>query len=255
MSNPKNFCFVSEANYPNYINRIKSYNLPRYLELDLSIPFYISTNDISQFTEYENHPLIRVFDINEIRKDNPKSLANELLPDDPTGLYPGRYPWNIRRFILKKAMEDGYTGLFFIEVDTRIWPGLNKEELLRLMTELYEPNTVKTSSARFVYKNRHPTAELFYNHQKYLEDLNLQLSDDELDTLDGTNQLFFGKTTDDLKRFMDNWNSLVDYGYEKPWGYRNGYLSNLSFVIPTSGFKLIHTETPFMTQHFFEDRY
>lgn len=249
------FCFLSEANYPNYIKRIKTYNLSRYLELDLDIPYYISTNDISGFSEYEGHPYIKIFDVNELRKDNLKSLTNEILPHDPKGIYPALYPWNLRRFILKKAIEDGYTALFFIEADTKIRTGLTKDELLHKMTTLYEPNTVKTSSTRFIYKNRHPTAELFYYHKLYIDDLKLQIPDEELDTLDGTNQLFFGKTTEDLDKFIDNWNFFTDYGYEHSWGYKSGYLSNLSFVIPLSGFKLIDTETPFMTEHVFEDRY
>jgi molybdopterin-guanine dinucleotide biosynthesis protein A len=58
-----------------------------------------------------------------------------------------------------------------------------------------------------------------------------------------------------LVKFITNWNFIADYGYKKPYGYKTGYLSNLSFVIPMSGFELIHTETPFITEHKFDDRY
>jgi hypothetical protein len=248
-------CFLSEANYSNYAKRIKEFNIKKYLELGLDIPFYISTNVIEEFKEYENHPLIRVFDINELRKDNSNSIKNELLPENPTGLYPSRYPWNLRRFILRKAVEDGFNALHFLECDTRIKNHLNKEDIENTLLSLYSPNTVKTSSARFVYKHRHPNQELFYYHPNYIDDLNFTFDDDDYDTLDGTNQLYFGENTESLIKFLDNWDFICDYGYEKSYGYKTGYLSNLSFVIPMSNFKLIHTDTPFETHHVFEDRY
>ncbi len=248
-------CFLSEANYSNYAKRVKDFNIKKYLELELDIPFYISTNVIGEFKEYENHPLIRVFDINELRKNNLDSLRNEPLPDDPTGLYPSRYPWNLRRFILRKAAEDGYTALHFLECDTRIKNNLTKEQIEEILPTLYSPNTVKSSSARFVYKHRHPSQELFYYHSNYIEDLGFSFSDDEYDTLDGTNQLYFGENAESLLKFFNNWDFICNYGYEKPYGYKTGYLSNLSFVIPMSNYKLIHIDTPFETHHVFEDRY
>lgn len=250
-----NFCFLSEANYPNYTKRLKDFNIKRYLELNLDIPFYISTNRPEDFIEYKNDSRIRVFDIEELRSNNQKSKINEPLPNDPTGLYPAKYPWNLRRFILRKAVEDGYNGLFFIECDTKISENTNNENLFNFMNEVFEPNTVKTSSARFVYKDRNPSQELFYNHGRYMDDLNLKFEDDQYDTLDGTNQLFFGKDVNSLLNFLNNWDFICDYGYEKSYGYKTGYLSNLSFIIPMSGYKLIHTNTPFMTEHKFEDRY
>jgi hypothetical protein len=251
----QNYCFLSEANYPNYVNRFKEFNLKKYLELNLEIPYYISTNLPELFEEYKNHQYIKVFNINDLRRGNTKSLINELLPDNPTGIYPARYPWNLRRFILRKAAEDGFNGLFFLECDTRIRGHLNGEDIKNILPKIYEPNTVKTSSARFIYKNRHPGQELFYYHKNYIEDLKFNFDETEYDTLDGTNQLFFGETTESLIKFFDNWDFICDYGYEKPYGYKTGYLSNLSFVIPMSNFKLIHVDTPFETHHVYEDRY
>lgn len=250
-----NFCFLTEANYPNYVKRFKDFNLKRYLELDLNIPFYISTNMIGEFSEFENHPLIKVFDINELRKDCVKSYEYEPLPDNPKGIYPAKYPWNLRRFILRKAFQDGFLGLFFLECDTRIKFNLGKEKVLEELNRLYSPKTVKTSSSRFIYKNRHPNQELFFNHNKYIEDLKLNFEEEQYDTLDGTNQIFFSETYNDFEIFFDNWNKITEYGYEKPYGYKTGYLSNLSFIIPMSGFRLIHEDTPFETHHVFEDRY
>jgi hypothetical protein len=249
------FCFLTEANYPNYIKRFKEFNLKRYLELNLDIPYYISTTDPSEFLEFEGNKNIKVFHIDELRKEDEISKKNEPLPEDPKGLYPAKYPWNLRRFILNKAAQDGFLGLFFLECDTRISDKITKSELHDFMVKLYEPKTVKTSSARFVYKNRHPNQELFYYHKNYIQDLNLDFDDDSYDTLDGTNQLFFAEKKEDFDTFFKKWNFIADYGYENKFGYKTGYLSNLSFVIPMSDFKLIHTNTPFETHHVYEDRY
>jgi hypothetical protein len=250
-----NFCFVSEANYPNYIKRFKDFNLKRYLELNLDIPYYISTNNPNEFSEFKNNKNIRVFHIDELRAENKISQLNELLPENPKGIYPAKYPWNLRRFILNKASKDGFLGLFFLECDTRISDKISKLELYKFMNELYEPKTIKTSSSRFVYKNRHPSQELFYYHKDYIKDLNLTFDDEYYDTLDGTNQLFFASKKEDFDLFFENWNFITNYGYEKTFGYKTGYLSNLSFVIPMSEFKLFNTPTPFETHHVFEDRY
>jgi hypothetical protein len=249
------FCFATEANYPNYVNRLKHFSLKRYLELDLEIPFYISTNFPDMFSEYRNNPLIKVFHIDDLRKHNEKSLKYEELPENPQGIYPAKYPWNLRRFILRKACEDGFLGLFGIECDTRIDERLDKNTLHTLMMNLFEPNTVKSSSTRFRYKNRYPSQELFYYHQKYIDDLKLNFEGDQYDTLDGTNQLFFAETSERLIEFLDIWDFICNYGYEQEFGYKTGYLSNLSFVIPMSNFKLVDTPTPFETHHVYGDRY
>ena len=73
----ENFCFLTEANYPNYVKRVKEFSIKRFLEMGLNIPFYISTNLKEEFSEYENHPLIRVFDVNDLRKDREKSFDFE----------------------------------------------------------------------------------------------------------------------------------------------------------------------------------
>lgn len=249
-------CFATEANYLNYTNRVKKYNIDRFLRLGLeNVPFYISTNLKKEFQEYESHSSVRVFDVNELRINDIKSQTYELLPEDPTGLYPARYPWNLRRFIIRKAAEDGFDAVFFLECDTKVSENIEKDKLLTCLQNLYEPDTVKTSSSRFVYKTRHPGQELFHLHEEYMRELNLNFTDDQLDTLDGTNQLFFGQNPQSLLKFLDNWDFMANFGYERLRGYKTGYLSNLSFVIPMSGYRLIHTDTPFVTDHVFEDRY
>lgn len=248
----ENFCLVSEAIYPNYVKRIKLFSLQRYLELDLNIPFYISTNLPQEFKEFENHPYIRVFDIDELRKYNLKSYENEILPTEPKELYPKKYPWNLRRFILRKAMEDGYLALIFTECDTKISDYIDKNYFINELLSLYEENTVKTSTKIFDYESMEMN-EIFINHKDYIDDLNLKYN--KYTTLDGGNQLFFGKNKDSLTKFFDLWDYICDYGYEKEYGYKNNYLSNLSFVLPMSNFSLKFENNSFITQHVYSDRY
>lgn len=247
-----NFCLVSEANYLNYVKRIKQYSLQRYLELDLNIPFYISTNLPSEFREFDNHPFVRVFDINHLRRHNIKSINNEILPTEPKDLYPNKYPWNLRRFILRKAAEDGYLGLIFTECDTKISDFIDKKTILDEFIFLYEENTVKTSTKIFDYDSME-TDDMFVNHKNYINELNLKF--EKYITLDGGNQLFFGKNKESLLKFFDCWDYICDYGYEKIHGYKNNYLSNLSFILPMTNFSLKFEKNSFITQHVYSDRY
>lgn len=247
-----NFCLVSEANYPNYVKRIKQFSIQRYLELDLQIPFYISTNFINEFKEFENHPHIRVYDIDDLRSQNVNSLSNEILPIKPIDLYPKKYPWNLRRFILRKAAQDGYIGLIFTECDTKISDFMDNKSIKEEFLSQYEENTVKTSTKIFDYEFM-KFDEMFLNHQNYIDDLKLTFMNYR--TLDGGNQLYFGKNKESLMNFFNNWDYITDYGYQKEYGYKNNYLSNLSFVIPMSDFNLKFEMNSFITQHVHSDRY
>ena len=86
------FCFAVDCMYPNYVKRFKQFNLQQYLHSNLDIPFYIQTNLPEEFEEYKNHPLIRVFDIEDLRSKHSESIHNEPLPQNPKGLYPALYP-------------------------------------------------------------------------------------------------------------------------------------------------------------------
>jgi hypothetical protein len=243
-----NYCFVSEANYPNYVDRVKKYTIKRYLELNIDIPYYISTNLKDEFKEFENHPFIKIFDINELR--NHESLQYEILPADPTGIYPRGYPWNIRRFIIRKAVEDGYDGIIALDIDTIVKEHINKDMVYSHLNHIYEKNTVQTSCCIYRYD---PKNSLFGYHVQYMNDLKIHFEDEQMNTLDGPIQLYFGDK-ESLTLFLDNWDFLTYYGYKNN-GYTNSYLSNISFAIPMSNFKLKHNDTPFYTHHFNEDRY
>jgi hypothetical protein len=87
-------CFVLDTHYPNYTKRLKTTSLKNYIDLNLQefgIHFLISTNRPQDFEEYKSE-YIHIFDINELRKDNEISLKYEIFPEDPTGIYPAKFP-------------------------------------------------------------------------------------------------------------------------------------------------------------------
>lgn len=250
-------CFATEVNYPNYVNRIKTSSLKDFIDKKLNeknISYYISTNMPNNFGEYKNNESIKIFDINELRSDESKKY--ELLPENPTGLYPSKYPWNLRRTIIQKAAEDGFNYIIYIDADNVIGYNLNCEEIYNNIVHNYEPNTVQTNSSIFRYSNKKPD-DVFQYHDNYIKHFGLTLQEEEYDTLDGPVQVFIGNTNDDIIRLTNLWEKFAIFGYKKDYGYGydNNKHGNLSFVIPMSGFKLKWKNFPFYQNHKPEDRY
>lgn len=252
-------CFATEVTYPNYVNRIKVSSLKDFLDkklYDFEISYYISTNIPNEFSEYESNKFIKVFDVEKLRENDINSKELELLPEDPTGLYPARYPWNLRRFIIEQAAKDGFDYILYVDADNQFHIHLTGEQIFNELKHKYEPNTVKTNSAIFRYSNKAPD-DVFNFHNDYIKHFNLNYNIDDYDTLDGPCQVFIGQTNQDILNFIQNWHKFTIFGYEKEfgYGYGNNKHGNLSFVIPTSGFKLKWESFPFYPNHKMEDRY
>jgi hypothetical protein len=252
-------CFATEVTYPNYVNRIKSTSLKHFLDLGLDklgIPYYISTNLPNQFKEYDENENVKIFDIDELRINHQYSKEYELYPEDPKGIYPSRYPWNMRRFIIERAALDGYDYVVYIDADNEIPKHLTGDDVVTLLSKNYEENTIQTNSAIFRYVNKSPN-DVFEYHEKYINYFNLEFDINDYDTLDGPVQIFIGKTNNDILRFTNNWHKFTEFGYKKEFGfgYGNNKHGNISFVIPISQFKLKHSSFPFYQNNKPEDRY
>lgn len=252
-------CFTTEVTYPNYVNRIKKSSLAWFLDKKLNengISYYISTNLPNQFDEYKNVPKIKVFDIENLRVNHQISKQYELFPKDPTGIYPSKYPWNMRRFIIEQAARDGFNYIIYIDADNVIQDNFDTTSIIRVLQNNFVPNTIQTNSTIFRFQNKTPH-DVFEHHNKYIEHFNLSFEDNDYDTLDGPCQVFMGETNNNILNFIDNWHHFTNFGYQKEFGF--GYGNNkhgvLSFVIPVSGFKLIWNNYPFHPHHNFEDRY
>jgi len=252
-------CFATEVTYPNYVERIKQSSLKWFLEKELNkkeIHYYISTNLPENFEEYKYTENIKIFDIEDLRSDRPISKEYELFPEDPTGIYPSRYPWNTRRFIVERAAKDGFDYIVYLEADNVLHINYDGDDIKKVLIGNYHPNTLQTNSAIFRYKNKAPH-DVFEHHEKYIEHFNLKFEGHQYDTLDGACQVFIGETNKDILRLIDNWHKFTEFGYKKDFGY--GYGNNahgvLSFVIPVSNFELKESGFPFYPHHNFEDRY
>lgn len=250
-------CFATEVTYDNYVNRIKQSSLKDYLNSGLSahdVHYYISTNRINCFKEYIDHSHIHVFDIEKLRASRPKSQALEIFPENPKGLYPSKYPWNCRRFIIERAAEEGFDYIVYLDADSKFQLNITSQQIFDNLKANFVPNTVQTNSAIFKYVNKTPD-DVFNKHPQHIAHFGFNFSDEQYDSLDGPCQVFIGNTNKDVLRLVSNWHTLAEFGYESDFGYRNNKHGNLSFVIPMSDFQLKWNGFPFHPHHTPEDRY
>jgi hypothetical protein len=249
-------CFVLDTHYPNYTSRLKTTSLQQYFEYGLNdkeVGFIITTNRPDDFLEYEKKG-VKVYNIDEIRDQN--SLNYEILPENPTGIYPSKFPWNLERFGLRKAAELGYNVVINLDSDVVFNHPYDGENFVNLINNLFEENCVVTNQAIFMYEKGSKN-EVFHLHDRYFEHFKLNFEDDELTSLDGPVIIYMGKTNHDIIRYCDNWDILTDFGYKKEFGYGYGNIvcGNWSLCIPMSGFKLKWKHLPLTPFHKFEDRY
>lgn len=246
-------CFVSDIHYKNYTNRLKQHALKCFIDSKLAehgVHYYISSNRPEDFNDIKSSN-IKIFNIDKLR-ENTESLVYEKLPENPAGLYPALYPWNLERFIIKKAAEDGFNYIINLDADVKFLYYHNN--LYNDFLKVYEKNTVSTNQAIFSYKNRAPN-EVFHLHDRYLKHFNLNFSEDNLNSLDGPVVSIMGDCSDILT-FIKNWDMLTIFGYKKEFGfgYDTTVCGNWSLAIPMSNFKLKWKEYPLYPDHKYEDR-
>lgn len=247
-----------DTHYPNYTKRLKETSLKNFLDLRLfehDIHFFISTNRPQDFIDYQSE-FVHIYDINELRKDYPVSIQNEILPIDPKGIYPSKFPWNIERFILKKVSDLGFNYVINLDSDVVMDTRLSGEEIRRQLDSNFEENVISTNQAIFQYEEN-STNEIFHLHNLYKKHFNLNYPTSEYNSLDGPVVVYMGKSSEEIGNFFNVWNELTEFGYNKPtgFGYENIVCGNWSLTIPQINFKLKWKSFPFTPHHKFEDRY
>ena len=197
-----------------------------------------------------------IYDVNELRKENTVSLEFEILHEDPTGIYPSKFPWNLERFGLRKASELGYNIVVNLDSDVVFNSKHDITNFVEFINSIYEENTVVTNQAIFNYE-KNSQNEIFYLHDHYIKHFNLEYKDYEYNSLDGPVIIYMGKTPDDIMRYYNNWNFLTEFGYKREFGFGYGNIvcGNWSLCIPISGYKLRWVSLPFTPHHKYEDRY
>jgi hypothetical protein len=249
-------CFVLDTHYTNYVNRLKTTILKDYVENDMynqGIGFIITTNMSEEFDEYKEYGIL-IYDINEIRDND--SHQFELLPKNPVGIYPSKFPWNLERFALKIAGELGYNIVINLDSDVKFNNQYDIKNFLNYINEIYEENTVVTNQAIFTYE-KNSLNEIFYLHNSYIKHFNFTFEDSEYNSLDGPVIIYMGKSSNDIITYANNWNYLTIFGYKKEYGFGYGNIvcGNWSLCIPLSNFKLKWKSLPLTPFHKYEDRY
>jgi hypothetical protein len=250
-------CFATDVHYPNYINRIQKSSLKSFLDnqlYDYEISYYISTSSFDDLESYNDNNNIKIFDINELRSENICSLNFELLPSNPNGIYPSKYPWNIRRFIIEKAAKDGFNYIIYVDADTLINEYVHSSIIFDEIKSKFENNTIKTNCSIFEYTEE-STAEHFQKHTEYKSELNLNFESKFFNTLDKPCMVFMSEDSNNIVSLVKTWHEITEFGYHRENGYGNNIHGNLSFVIPMSDFKLKFDNFPFFPNHMVEDRY
>ena len=145
-------CFATDVNYPNYTKRIQTSSLKFFIDkklYDYDISYYISTNMVEDLIHLDGINNVKIFDNSELRKNNLSSLEFEKLPEDPNGIYPSKYPWNIRRFVIEQAANDGFNYIIYIDSDTILKENIESDEIYNQIISKFENNHVKTNNSIF----------------------------------------------------------------------------------------------------------
>jgi hypothetical protein len=250
-------CFVADCHYPNYTKRLQENLIKTFLDFELDkkgVHFFISTNRPNDFSGITNSS-IHIYDIQEIRKKYPVSLEYEILPEDPTGIYPSKFPWNLERFLLKESASKGFNYIINFDSDV-VTNAKSSEELMEYFSNNFFPNTVMTNQSIMHYKKGSQN-EIFHLHDKYISHFGIEVVEDVFTTWDGPVIAYIGETSEDILNYFNVWNDLVEFGYKKEhgFGYGNIVCGNWSLSIPLSNFKLKWNSMPFYPDHKFSDRY
>jgi hypothetical protein len=233
--------------------------LKQFIDFDLqsdNIAFFISTNAPELLKDYANIRNIHVYDIERLRVNNECSKEHEILPIDPTGIYPGRFPWNLERFIIKEAALNNYDHIISLDSDVRITAPDRNSFLSDMMSSFENNNSIITNQAIFQYKDKSP-GEVFELHHKYIEHFKLNYSDDKYNSMDGPVIVYNSVDAKAILEYIDIWNDFTDFGYKRDYGFGYGGVvcGNWSLSLAVSGFELKHKSLPLVPFHDYAARY
>lgn len=250
---PESICISVEANYENYVNRLKSGLLKDLIGIDfLSNKFclVVTTNMPQEFSEYTNNPRVNIFDINDVRSNMSKSL--EYLPEVPVpGMYPSLYPWNLERFAIRQALNYS-NSILHLDLDVEC----SDFQLLYDTLTLLEPGkNIYTNQG--VYSYVEGQQDRFDLHPKYEKIWNFSPEKTAYTTHDGPVTFFKGESPDDIHHYIDVWDSITNYGYLKPhgFGYGGAECGNRSLCNAIMGYQVKLIKMPLRAFHKLEDRY
>lgn len=237
-------CLATCVHYEKYLNQFKIKLLRSYLESNIPFPLYVDTN---MSHAVGKHPNVHVFDTSSLQ--DPQSRILEELPLSPP--YYNHYKWNLRRFIIKRAAQDGYNIILYSDVDAILLSD-NLEE--RVMAE-YKENCFKSASYIWEYQQV-PENSVFRHFWQYQADFpHWGLTTHNLKAIDGPTNYYFGKSTSDIIQLINRWSEIVYATYNLNYGDRNFFIENQSMALNSLRWSIEPSDHFHRIEHDIHNRY
>lgn len=240
-------CIVTDAHQEKYAKKINKKIKSFAPQLDQCLQYYVCTDKPELIDS--NIDYLKVFNLTHLQERDPKTKDYENI--SKTVKY-RKYPWNLRRHIINKALEDDFDYVIWNDCDVSL---LVDRSVLFNSLKKCEYNNVYTQSTIWNFKNNRER-KAFYNCDKVIKDLSINIPKNQLITHDGPTAVY-RLDKNHKKSFIESWDLLTLYGYEsKYWNEPNWFIPNLVYVFAMSGVGLLPLNRKlFRVDHDYENRY
>lgn len=131
MKNNNKICLIGLGIFDNYISSFKRWLYIHDEKLDL--PIYLITNNVEEFEDIKSENL-NVIDIKDIcDKEESVNKYEKVLYENKSIPYKN-FTWNIIRYGIRKAFNDGYKEIIYFENDSLIL--MDKKNLIKLVDKI-----------------------------------------------------------------------------------------------------------------------
>ena len=239
-------CFVTDAHQEKYALKFNSKISQFSPRLSDSMQYYVCSDRTDLIADFN---FLKKFDLSELQDRHPETKEYEKISD--TVKY-REYPWNLRRHIIHKALEDDFDYVIWNDCDVSLQAC---DQVLLLELSEYNPNNIYTEQTIWNY-GQTPDRIEFSGFRKAVTDLGLVTNESELSTHDGPSAIYV-LDKEHRKRFIENWNRVTLYGYENNYyGKPNWFIPNLVYALGLSDIKVLPTKRKlFRVDHVDADRY
>lgn len=239
-------CFVTDAHQEKYAVKFNKKIQKFAPELNESFQYYVCSDRTDLIEDFD---FVKKFELSKLQDRHPETKEYEAISD--TVKY-REYPWNLRRHIIYKALEDGFDYVIWNDCDVTL---CDSQEALKLELDEYKPNNIYTEQTIWNY-GKQPERIEFSGFRKAVADLGLVTNESELSTHDGPSAIYV-LDHEHRKRFIENWDRVTLYGYqENYYGQPNWFIPNLVYALGLSDIKVLSAKRKlFRVDHVDADRY
>jgi len=256
MITQENICIVTTVHNKRYIKHFKTKLLKSYIKLGSKIPILVCTNCVKELEEITiKYPQIKLFETNNLRSYDTKNKKYEnLLDADKKPKTYANYPWNIRRHIIRKGFEEGYTAVWWLDSDVCL--KYSDNDILDKLNQYNANNSIIAEGSVYAYSNKdlHLRDEVVkvYNNKNW----NININD--ISGFDGPSAFYIGKKNF-FFNFINKWSAMTTYSYKNNvhcGRIPDSFIINIMFVVAQTGINIINTGYIFSKpKHNPDDRY